>query len=164
MQLGSQAMIHHLAILRLTGPCERIRLSKLNSADHYRKYRKLHIRVCFARLSQIQLQQLFTGKESIVLKSLPAVVVLYFTGSEKDNLRTKSYSYKEQKLSQCTGKQNCVMKNEKNSDYYYLLSNRKMILSKLAGLLFPRKFNKRTSLFTLMRYITAIWFFDWRQR
>ena len=44
------------------------------------------------------------------------------------------------------------MKNEKNSDYYYL-SKRKMILTKLAGLLFPRKFNKRTSLFTLMRYI-----------
>ena len=43
------------------------------------------------------------------------------------------------------------MKNEKNSDYYYL-SNRKMILGKLAGLLFPRMFNKRTSLFTLMRY------------
>ena len=63
--------------------------------------------------------------------------------------RTESYSYKEQKLSQCTGKQNYVMKNEKNSDYYYL-SNRKMILSKLAGLLSPRKFNKRTSLFTLM--------------
>ena len=79
------------------------------------------------------------GKESIVLKSLPAVVVLYFTASEKDNLRTESYSYKEQKLSQCTGKQNYVMKNE-NSDYYYF-SNRKMILSELAGLLFPRKFN-----------------------
>ena len=28
-----------------------------------------------------------------------------------------------------------------------------MILTKLAGLLFPRKFNKRTSLFTLIRYI-----------
>ena len=78
-----------------------------------RKYRKLHIRVCFARLSQIQLQPLFTGKESIVLKSLPAVVVLYFTASEKDNLRTESYSYKEQKLLQCTGKQNNAMKNEK---------------------------------------------------
>ena len=57
---------------------------------------ELHIRVCFARLSQIKLQQLFTGKESIVLKSLPAAVVLYFTASEKDNLRTESYSYKEQ--------------------------------------------------------------------
>ena len=91
------------------------------------------------------------GKESIVLKSPLAVVVLYFTASEKDNLRTESYSYKEQKLSQYTGKQNYVMKNKKNSDYYYL-SNRKMIFSKLAGLLFPRKFNKRTSLFTLMRY------------
>ena len=44
------------------------------------------------------------------------------------------------------------MKNEKNFNYYYL-SNRKMILSKFAGLLFRRKFNKRTSLFTLMRYI-----------
>ena len=54
------------------------------------------MRVCFARLSQIKLQQLFTGKESIVSKSLPAVVVLYFTASEKDNLRTESYSYKEQ--------------------------------------------------------------------
>ena len=28
-----------------------------------------------------------------------------------------------------------------------------MILTKLAGLLFPRKFNKRTSFFTLVRYI-----------
>ena len=83
------------------------------------------------------------------MKSLPAAVVLYFTASEKDNLRTESYSYKEQKLSQCTGKQDYVMKNEKNWDYYYL-SNRKMILSKLAGLLSPRKFNKRTILFTLM--------------
>ena len=63
-------------------------------------YGKLHIRVCFAGLSQIQLQQLFTGKES-----LPAVVVLYFTASEKDNLPIESSSYKEQKLSQCTGKQ-----------------------------------------------------------
>ena len=85
------------------------------------------------------------------MKSLSAVVVLYFTASEKDNLRTESYSYKEQKLSQCTGKQNCVMKNEKNSDYFYL-SNRKMIWSKLAGLLFPSKFNKCTSLYTLMQY------------
>ena len=78
------------------------------------------------------------------MKSLPEVVVLYFTASEKDNLRTESYSYKEQKLSQCTEKQNYVMKNEKNSDYYYL-SNRKMILSKFAGLLFPRKFNQLIS-------------------
>ena len=79
---------------------------------------------------------MFTGKESIVLKSLPAAVVLYFTASEKDNLRTEieSYSYKEQKPSQCTGKQNYVMKNEKNSDYYYL-SSKNMILSKLAILL-----------------------------
>ena len=38
----------------------------------------------------------------------------------------KVISYKEQKLSQCTGKQNYVIKIEENSDYYYL-SNRKMI-------------------------------------
>ena len=77
---------------------------------------------------------------------MPAIVVLYFTASEKDNLRTESYSYKEQKLSQCTGKQNYVMKHEKNSDYYYL-SYRKMILTKLAGLLFPRKFTKAVKFF-----------------
>ena len=47
----------------------------------------------FARLSQIKLQQLCTGKESIVLKSLPAAVILYFTASEKDKLPTESYSY-----------------------------------------------------------------------
>ena len=40
---------------------------------------------------------------------------------------------------------------KKNSDYHYL-SNRKMMLGKIAGLLFPRKFNQRTSLFTLMHY------------
>ena len=103
-----------------TGPCEGLHSSKLNSAKWIiRKYRKLHVRVCFACFSQIQLQQLFTGKESIVLKSLPAVVVLsysYFTASEKENLWT------ERKL-------NHVIKNEKrkkNSDYYYL-SNRKVI-------------------------------------
>ena len=46
-----------------------IHSSKLNSANWIiRKYRKLHIRICFARFSQIQLQ-LFTGKESIVLES-----------------------------------------------------------------------------------------------
>ena len=66
-----------------------------------RKYRKLHIRVCLLGFSQIQLQQLFTGKESFVLKSLPAVVALgYFTPSEKENLRTER-------------QQNYVLKNEK---------------------------------------------------
>ena len=38
----------------------------------------------------------------------------------------KVISYKEQKLSQRTGKQNYIIKNEENSDYYYL-SSRKMI-------------------------------------
>ena len=59
------------------------------------------MRVCFARFSQIQLQQLFTGKESTVLKPLPAVDVLsYFIASEKKNLRTER-------------KQNYVIKNKK---------------------------------------------------
>ena len=110
-------MIHHLAILK-TGPCEGLHSSKLNSANWIiRKYRKLHIRVFFYRFSQIQLQQLFTGRESIVLKPLPAVVVLsYFTASEKENLRTER-------------KQNYVIKNEKEKKYsdYYYLSNRKVI-------------------------------------
>ena len=44
---------------------------------------------------------LFSDKESIVLKSLPAVVVLsFFTASEKENLRTEI-------------KQNFEIKNEK---------------------------------------------------
>ena len=82
----------------ITGPCKGLHSSKLTSANWIiRKYRKLHIRICFARFSQIQLQQLFTGKELIVLKSLSAVVVLYLTASEI------------QKLSQCTGKQNYVI-------------------------------------------------------
>ena len=37
LQLGSQAMIHHVAIfnkLDWSRPCEGLRLSKLNSADH----------------------------------------------------------------------------------------------------------------------------------
>jgi len=70
------------------------------------------MRVCFAHFSQIQPQQLFTSKESIVLKPLPAAVVLsYFTASEKENMPTE--------------RKNCVIKNEKgkNSDFY-CLSNR----------------------------------------
>ena len=53
-QLGSQAMIHHLAILSLTGPCKGLREAN-QTQPIIRKYRKLHIRVCFARLSQIKL-------------------------------------------------------------------------------------------------------------
>ena len=70
------------------------------------------MRVCFARFSQIQPQQLFTSKESIVLKPLPAVVVLsYFTASEMENMRTE--------------RKNCVIKNKKGKNYdFYYLSNR----------------------------------------
>ena len=74
---------------------------------------------------------MFKGKESIVLKSLPAVAVLsYFTASEKENLGTER-------------KQNYVIKNEKrkkNSDYYYFEQQKNdrgslFFPSKLAGLL-----------------------------
>ena len=60
---------------------KQIKLSKLN---HYKIQKTAHtLRICFARFSQIQLQQ-FTSNESIVLESLPAVVVLrYFTASER---------------------------------------------------------------------------------
>ena len=59
---------------------KQIKLSKVN---HYKVQKSAH-KDLFCSLSQIQLQQLFTGKESIVLESLPAVVVLsYFTASER---------------------------------------------------------------------------------
>ena len=45
---------------------------------------------------------------------------------KRKNCVQKVISYKEQKLSQCTAKQNYVIKSGENSDYYYL-SNRKMI-------------------------------------
>ena len=88
-------MIHHVALLLalitqwITGPCEGLHSSKLNSANRYKIQKTAHKGICFARLRQIQLQQLLQA-ESIVLKSLLAVV-LYFTASEKENLRTESY-------------------------------------------------------------------------
>ena len=99
-----------------------------------RKYRKLHIRICFARFSQIQLQQLFTGKLSIVLESMPAVVVLrYFTASDderkicvqKDNktIKLKLKKLKEKKLWLL------LLEQQKNDRICLFFS------SKLAGLL-----------------------------
>ena len=84
-------MIQHLAILSLPSPCEGLRLSKLNSADHRKIHKIAHKGICFARLRQIQLQQLLRAESIVSVKSLPAVVVLYFTASEKENLRTESY-------------------------------------------------------------------------
>ena len=65
-------------------------------------------------------------------------------------------SYKEQNLSQCTGKQNYVIESEENSDYYYL-SN---------GTMIEVVFSSRVSL--LVFYIRESfrahkWFFDWRE-
>ena len=87
----------NIELFLTTSVCKGLHSSKLNSANWIiRKYRKLHIRVCFARFSQIQLQKLFTGKESIVFKSLPAVVVLsYFT--QKPLYREKTVYIKTHK-------------------------------------------------------------------
>ena len=94
------------------------------------KHRKLHIRISFARFGQIQLQQLFMGKESIVLKYLAAVVVLsYLTASE-----SKICVQKENKtmwLKMKKGKKLWVLlldqqKNDRSSLFFS---------SKLAGLL-----------------------------
>ena len=82
---------------------KQIKLTK--SLELYLKYRKLHIRVCFARFSQIQLQQLFMGKETIVSKSLPAVVVLYYTASERKiclEKENKTIKYKIKKMKPLT--------------------------------------------------------------
>ena len=125
-------MIHHVAIFLalitqgITGPYEGLHSSKLNSANRQKIQKTAHKGICFARLRQIQLQQLLRAESIVSVKSLPAVVVLYFTASEKEICVQKVISYKGQKLSQCTGKQNYVIKSEENSDYYYL-SNRKMI-------------------------------------
>ena len=67
------------------GPCE----GKLNSANPYKIQKTAHKGIRFARLRQIQLQQLLRA-ESNLLKSLPAVV-LFFTASEKEDLRTESH-------------------------------------------------------------------------
>ena len=55
---------------------------------------KFITRVCFARFSQI----------------LPAVIVLYFTASERKICVQKVISYKEKKLSQCRAKQKYELK------------------------------------------------------
>ena len=95
---------------------KQIKLSKLN---HYKIQKTAHtLRICFARFGQIQLQRWFTGKESIVLESLPAVIVCrYFTASERKICVQKDNKTMQLKLEKL---------KEKNSDYYYL-SNRKMI-------------------------------------
>ena len=58
---------------------------QINSANHQKIQKTAH-KGLFCSL-RIQLQQLFTSRESIVLKSPPAVVVLYCTASENENSR-----------------------------------------------------------------------------
>ena len=59
---------------------KQIKLSKLNRW----KIKKTVYKDLFCSLQSNPAPQLFTGKESIVLESLPAVVVLrYFTESER---------------------------------------------------------------------------------
>ena len=73
----------------------------------------------------------------------------------------KVISYKEQKLSQCTGKHNYVIKSEENSDYYYL-SNRKMIEAvfssrvSLLAFYFQESFTAHKMVLWLMRRIKLV--------
>ena len=107
-------MTHHLAILSLTGPYEGLRLSKLNSADH-QKIQKIAHKGLFSSPQSNPAAAIAYGKRVNCFEVTAGSCRsdLYFTASEKENLRTESYSYKDQKLSQCTGKQNYAMKNEK---------------------------------------------------
>ena len=87
-------MVHHLAIFNnwtMRGSSfKQIKLSK--SLENTRKTQKTAHKGLFCSLQSNsaphELQQLFTGKATIVLKSLPAVVLL-LTASEKENLRTE---------------------------------------------------------------------------
>ena len=102
-------MIHHLVIFK-TGLCEGLHSRKLNSANWIiRKYRKLHIRVCFDCLR---------AKSQFFLSHCRQ---LSFSATLQ-RVKRKIYVQKENKTTS-------VIKNEKrkkNSDYYYL-SNRKVI-------------------------------------
>ena len=68
----------------ITGPCEDLHSSKLNWAN------QLGYLFCWPQTNPA-LDRNCLREESIFLKLLPAVVVLYFTASEKENLRTESY-------------------------------------------------------------------------
>ena len=98
-------MTHHLAILSLTGPCESLRLTKLNSADHQKIQKIAHKGLFCSPQSNLGAAEIVYGKRVNCFEVT--------AGSCRSLLH--SDSYKEQKLSQCTGKQNYVMKNEKKT-------------------------------------------------
>ena len=111
-------MIHHVAIFLdfiitqwITGPCEGPHSSKLNSANRYKSQKIGHKGICFASLRQILLQQYCYGQSHCRQLSSTSQRV-----KSKICLQ-KVISYKEQKRSQRTGKQNYVIKSEENSDY-----------------------------------------------
>ena len=153
LQLGSQAMIHHVAIFNKLdwsmwgSSFKQITLSR--SLEN-----KENCTYGFVLLASVKssCSNCLREKSQLFWSRSPQLSFSTSQRVKRTNCVQKVILVKNRLwLSQCTGRQNYVMKNEKNSDYYYL-SNRKMILSKLPGLLFPRKFNKRTSLFSLMRY------------
>ena len=153
LQLGSQAMIHHVAIFNKLGwsmwgsSFKQITLSRSLENEENCTYG-------FVLLASVKssCSNCLREKSQLFWSHSPQLSFSTSQRVKRTNCVQKVILIKNRLwLSQCTGKQNNVMKNEKNSDYYYL-GNRKMILGKLAGLLFPRKFNKRTSLLTLMRY------------
>ena len=140
-----------IKLFLITGPCKGLHSSKLNSANYY-------------KIQKTALKGLFCSSQS---NPAPAILcgqrVHCFevtAGSCCSLLHTTLFSTsllcKEQNLSQCSGKQNYVTENEKNSDYYYL-RNRKMIevvfSSQVSLLAFYFRENfKHKSLFSLMHY------------
>ena len=119
-ELRSYTMIRHVALLLalitqwITGPCEGLHSSKLNSASRYKIQKTGHKGICFVRFRQILLQQFsVTGRVNCHCRQLSSI-------SQRVKWKIcvqKVISYKEQKVSQCSGKQNYVIKSEENSDY-----------------------------------------------
>ena len=98
-------MIHHELFL-ITGPCEGLHSSKLNSANWIiKKYRKLHIRVF-----------LFASFKSSSSNCLRAKRQLFW-----NHCRQLSWSATSQRV-----KSKICVQKENKTDYYYL-SNRRMI-------------------------------------
>ena len=151
LQLGSQAMIHHVAIFNKLdwsmwgSSFKQITLSR--SLEN-----KENCTYGFVLLASVKssCSNCLREKSQLFWSRSPQLSFSTSQRVKRTNCVQKVILVKNRLwLSQCTGRQNYVMKNEKNSDYYYL-SNRKMILSKLAGLLF------RESLISAQRFVDSM--------
>ena len=116
LQLGSQAMIHHLAIFNklnwyIGSSFNQIKLRW--SLENTENCTQGFVLLAPVKQSKTSCSNCLREKSQLFWSHCRQLSFSQFTASEKDNLRTESYSYKEQKLLQCTRKQNSVMKNEK---------------------------------------------------